>query len=171
MSGEVDPFYKSIAELRKLYEVGETTPTDVTKLFLDRIQRYDDQLLSYATVLHDMAIDHAAIFTEELRNGKVRGPLHGIPLAVKDLCDMSGVATMGGTAVLEQNIPTTDSTVIERLQRAGAIILGKLNLTEGAMGGYNPRRKVPKNPWNLAKWAGSSSVSYTHLTLPTSDLV
>ena len=70
---------------------------------------------------------------------------------------MSGVATMGGTAVLEQNIPTTDSTVIERLQRAGAIILGKLNLTEGAMGGYNPRRKVPKNPWNLAKWAGSSS--------------
>ena len=157
MSGEVGPFYKSIAELRKLYEVGETTPTDVTKLFLDRIQRYDDRLLSYATVLHETAIDQAAIFSEELRNGKVRGPLHGIPLAVKDLCDMSGVATMGGTAVLEQNIPTTDSTVIERLQRAGAIILGKLNLTEGAMGGYNPRRKVPKNPWNLAKWAGSSS--------------
>ena len=157
MAAETELFYKSIVDLRNLYDSGATTPLAVTKVFLERIGRYEDHLQSYATILHDAAIDRATLLTEELGKGIVRGPLHGIPLAVKDLCDMSGVATMGGTAVLEQNIPMVDSTVIERLQKAGAVILGKLNLTEGAMGGYNPRRAVPKNPWDVTKWAGSSS--------------
>ena len=64
---------------------------------------------------------------------------------------------MGGTAVLEENIPDYDSTVVSRLKATGAVILGKLNLTEGAMGGYNPKRDIPKNPWNIDRWAGSSS--------------
>ena len=157
MVAEAELFYKSIVDLQNSYESGETTPIAVTNLFLERIQRYDDQLQSYATVLNDAAIERATLLTEELRKGIVRGPLHGIPLAVKDLCDMSSVPTMGGTAVLEQNVPMIDSTVIERLQKAGAVILGKLNLTEGAMGGYNPRRAVPKNPWDVSKWSGSSS--------------
>ena len=150
-------YYRTISELGSLYENKETTPTEVTNSFLNRIAQHDGHLLSYATVLHDRALDQAALLTEELNAGKVRGPLHGIPLAVKDLCDMSGVPSMGGTAVLENNVPRNDSTVIDRLQNAGAVILGKLNLTEGAMGGYNPRRDVPRNPWNPGKWAGSSS--------------
>ena len=64
---------------------------------------------------------------------------------------------MGGTEVLSGNIPSFDSTVVERLTDAGAILLGKLNLTEGAMGGYNPKRQVPKNPWDKSRWSGSSS--------------
>ena len=156
-SAASDVFYKSISELSDLYKIKQTTPSEVTELFLQRIFEYDDQYLSYATVLHDDAVRRAELLTEELNKGKVRGPLHGIPIGIKDLCDMSGVKTMGGTAVLEDNVAQVDSTVVEKLQESGAVILGKLNLTEGAMGGYNPRRSVPKNPWDVNKWSGSSS--------------
>ena len=124
-SAASDVFYKSISELSDLYKRKQTTPSEVTELFLQRIFEYDDQYLSYATVLHDDAVQRAELLTEELNKGKVRGPLHGIPIGIKDLCDMSGVKTMGGTAVLEDNVAQVDSTVVEKLQESGAVILGK----------------------------------------------
>ena len=85
------------------------------------------------------------------------GPLHGVPVAVKDLCFTRGVRTMGGSKVYADHVPGFDATVVARLQSAGAILLGKLNLTEGAMGGYNPDFQIPLNPWNPDRWTGSSS--------------
>ena len=80
----------------------------------------------------------------EITDGEYRGPLHGIPIAVKDLCFTKGVRTMGGVEVLAGHVPAFDGTVIAKLESAGAILLGKLNLTEGAMGGYNRNFDIPQ---------------------------
>jgi len=149
--------YQNIQEITDSYSLGEQTPSTITEHILDRIEALDSTYLSYATVMKDEALREAEILSAEWSKGNIRSPLHGIPVAVKDLCYTKGIRTMGGTAVLEENIPNHDATVVSRLRSAGAVILGKLNLTEGAMGGYNPRRSVPKNPWNTDKWTGSSS--------------
>ena len=149
--------YQSAEEIGKSYRSSDITPTEVTESFLARIEQLDGELLSYATVTRDQALEDAEAATTMLKNGEDLGPLHGIPIAVKDLCFTKGTKTMGGTAVLEDFVPDFDSTVVSKLKSAGAILLGKLNLTEGAMGGYNPKRQAPKNPWNFSKWAGSSS--------------
>ena len=149
--------YLDIDSLGQAYRARKISPIEVLNHYLNRINELDSQLKSYATVMSDSAQKAAKELTKELETGTDRGPLHGIPIAVKDLCFTKGTKTMGGTAVLEDFVPSFDSTVVSRLQDAGAIILGKLNLTEGAMGGYNPKRQAPRNPWNHNKWAGSSS--------------
>ena len=149
--------YQNIQEITGSYSSGEQTASTITEHFLKRIEVLDPTYLSYATVMGNEALKQAEILSEEWSRNHIRGPLHGIPIAVKDLCYTKGIRTMGGTAVLEENIPNHDATVVSKLRSAGAVILGKLNLTEGAMGGYNPRRAVPKNPWNTKKWTGSSS--------------
>ena len=117
-----------------------------------------------------------------IASGNYLGPLHGVPIAVKDLCFTKGVPTMGATKALINHVPNFDCTVVQKLNAAGAVILGKLNLTEGAMAGYNPEFQVPVNPWGSHLRSGASSsgsgvataagsVSYTHLTLPTILLV
>jgi amidase len=87
--------------------------------------------------------------------------MHGVPIALKDLYAVAGVPNMGGSMALEDNIPAVDCSVVRRFREAGAVILGKLNTTEGAMGGYNeflnPGHQIPVNPWNPDRWAGSSS--------------
>ena len=93
----------------------------------------------------------------EITSGTYRGLLHGVPIAVKDLCFTKGVRTMGGTHALAEHVPHFDSTVVAKLESAGAVLLGKLNLTEGAMGGYNPKLQIPINPWNAERWSGASS--------------
>ncbi|HEX2464013.1 MAG TPA: amidase, partial [Thermoanaerobaculia bacterium] len=85
------------------------------------------------------------------------GPLHGVPIAVKDLCFTAGVRTTGGSAVRRDFVPTFDATVVQRLETAGAVLLGKLATTEGAMAGYNPEFEVPRNPWGEELWPGVSS--------------
>jgi len=150
--------YKSIQEIHNSYLDKIESPLSVTNHFLDRIQKIDKDFQSYATVMFDEAISAAEELSNQFdSNSKLDGKLFGIPVAVKDLCYTKGIQTMGGTAVLEGVKPDFDSTVVRKLKSAGAIILGKLNLTEGAMGGYNPKRAVPKNPWNRDKWTGSSS--------------
>ena len=94
---------------------------------------------------------------QDICAGTYRGPLHGVPVAVKDLCFTTGVRTMGGTKVLVDHVPAFDATVVARLHAAGAVLLGKLNLTEGAMGGYHPDFAIPVNPWHAERYAGASS--------------
>ena len=95
---------------------------------------------------------------QEIAAGRYRGPLHGVPIAVKDLCFTKGVRTRWATRRCEANlVPDFDATVVERLNAAGAVLLGKLNLTEGAMGGYHPDRDIPINPWDAGRWSGASS--------------
>ena len=93
----------------------------------------------------------------EIAAGPYRGPLHGVPVAVKDLCYTKGVPTMGGTPVLRGFVPDVDGTVVAKLRSAGAVILGKLNFTEGAMAGHHPDMGIPVNPWDPAMWPGVSS--------------
>lgn len=149
--------YMTITELAALIKSREISPVEVTEQMLSRIEDLDGRYMSYATVMADHARKAARQAEDEISGGRYLGPLHGVPIAVKDLCFTRGVRTMGGSKVYADHIPTYDSTVVARLESAGAILLGKLNLTEGAMGGYNPEFQIPRNPWNPDRWTGSSS--------------
>ena len=149
--------YKTITELSGLIKSREISAVEVTEAQLARIEAVDGKLKSYATVMADQAMADARRADEEIAAGTYRGPLHGIPVAVKDLCYTTGVRTMGGTQVLADHVPDFDATVVSRFREAGAVLLGKLNLTEGAMAGYNPKRQVPQNPWREDHWPGASS--------------
>ncbi len=135
----------------------EVSPVDLTERMLDRIGRIDPALKSYATVMSEDARETARAAEREIAAGKYRGPLHGVPIAVKDLCYTKGIRTMGGTAVRKDFVPDVDATVVSKLRAAGAVLLGKLNLSEGAAAGYNPALDVPLNPWNPDRWPGMSS--------------
>ena len=149
--------YRTISEVSALLRDKEISSVELTQHMLSRIGDLDKRLKSYATVMSDSAVEQARIAEEEISSGRYRGPLHGVPIAVKDLCYTRGVRTMGGCKVLKDHIPAFDSTVVKRFKDAGAVLLGKLNLTEGAMGGYQPDFQIPVNPWASDRWAGNSS--------------
>ena len=149
--------YSSLADVAKLIAARELLSIDLTQQLLDRIAAVDGRLQSYVTVMTDRAIASARRADAEIRAGRYRGPLHGVPIAVKDLCNTRGVRTMAGTKVLADFVPDFDATVVARLEAAGAVILGKLVLCEGAFGPYFPGLQVPVNPWDATRWSGVSS--------------
>ena len=149
--------FRTITELAALIKSKALSPVEVTETMLDRIQELDPQYKSYATVMPEQARSSAQAAERAIAAGNYLGPLHGVPIAVKDLCFTKGVATMGGAKALADHIPDFDGTVVRKLNAAGAVILGKLNLTEGAMAGYNPEFQVPVNPWGANLWSGASS--------------
>ena len=157
--GETPLHYKTITELAALIRSKALSPVDVTEAMLVRIQGQDPQYKSYATVMAEQARASAQAAERAIAAGNYLGPLHGVPIAVKDLYFTKGVATMGATKALKNHIPDFDCTVVQRLNAAGAIILGKLNLTEGAMAGYHPEFQVPVNPWGANLWSGASSAA------------
>ena len=149
--------YLSLQEIGRRIASKQLSPVTVTERMLGRIGRFDARLKSYATVMATQALADARAAEQEIAAGRYRGPLHGVPVAVKDLCYTKGVPTMGGTPVLREFVPDADGTVVAKLRGAGAVILGKLNLTEGAMVGYHPDMGIPVNPWDATKWPGLSS--------------
>ncbi len=149
--------YDGLIAVGKQIQSGSISSTEVTRQILARIDRLNPSLKAYATPLHDLAMQQAKTADDEIARGIVRGPLQGVPIAVKDLCYTKGVPTMGGTAALKDHRPDFDATVILRLRDAGSVLLGKLNTTEGAMAGYNPEFEAPVNPWNPDRWTGVSS--------------
>jgi amidase len=149
--------YASLASVARLIAARELRSIDITQELLDRIATVDGRLQSYVTVMADHAIASAGRADAEIRAGRYRGPLHGVPIAVKDLCNTRGVRTMAGSKVLADFVPDFDATVVARLEAAGAIILGKLALCEGAYGPYYPGFQVPVNPWDATRWSGVSS--------------
>ena len=149
--------FLTITELAGLIQGKQMSPVEVTEAMLGRIEALDGRYSSYATVMADQAMQSAARAENEITAGRYLGPLHGVPIAVKDLCFTRGVPTMGGTPVLSGHIPDFDATVISKLATAGAVLLGKLNLTEGAMAGYHPGFSIPVNPWDPERWTGASS--------------
>ena len=149
--------YASLVHVAGLLESRDISPIELTQLMLDRIGDVDSTLKSYATVTTERALDAARKAEEEISSGNYRGALHGIPIAVKDLCYTKGTRTMGGLAVRCDFVPDCDATVVSRLDEAGAVLLGKLNLTEGAMAGYHPDFDIPVNPWGAEYWSGASS--------------
>ncbi|MBV8187575.1 MAG: amidase [Alphaproteobacteria bacterium] len=150
--------YLSLSDLANRIRNGHLSSFQVTRAVLDRIEKLDRRLKSYAAVTPDRALSVAAQLDEEAGDGRrIRGPLHGVPIAVKDLCNTAGVATAAGMAIHMQHMPDKDATVVARLKAAGAVILGKLQMTEGAYGTHHPTVEPPKNPWNAAYWTGVSS--------------
>ena len=103
--------FKTISSLAPLIESGKLSPVEITRAQLDRIEQLDGTLHAYATVTADLALDQASQAEREITNGAYRGKLHGIPIAVKDLCNTNGIRTMGGSAVFADNIPDNDATV------------------------------------------------------------
>lgn len=152
-----DFYYMSLGEVARRIQSLDLSPVDLTRLMLERITKVDSELKSFATVMSEQALADAGASLREIEAGRYRGPLHGVPIGIKDLCYTKGVRTMGGTTVLRDFIPTFDSTVVSKLRAAGAVVLGKLNLSEGAAAGYNPAFGVPINPWRADRWPGMSS--------------
>ncbi len=149
--------FKTIVEAAGLLRSRQLSPVELTEKLLKRIEDLDGHLKGYGTLMADHAMGAARVAESEIALGEYRGLLHGVPVAVKDLCFTKGVRTMGGTKVLADHVPDFDATVVTRLEAAGAVLLGKLNMTEGAMAGYNPEFDIPLNPWNAGCWTGSSS--------------
>jgi amidase len=149
--------YLSLTEAARKIRNREISPVELTKSQLQRIESLDSRLNAYIQVLSDHALEQARQAESEIQAGRYRGPLHGIPIAVKDLFYTKGIATKGGLKALANFVPDYDSTAVERLEKSGAVLLGKLNLTEGAMAGYHRDFKIPRNPWAADRSPGFSS--------------
>ncbi len=151
--------YQPIHELTDAYRRGELTPTAVAEAYLARIDALDGRVGAYLTVVRDQALAAARESELRWRAGAPLGPLDGAPVALKDVLCTRGVRTTCGSKMLESFVPPYDATVVERLRAAGAVILGKTNMDEFAMGSstehsaFHPTR----NPWDLARVPGGSS--------------
>src|SRR5262245_15692985 len=150
--------FKSGRELAALIKSRDVSPVDVVRAYLDRIEALNPALNAFITVTADHARARAREAEKEIAAGKYRGPLHGIPYAPKDILATKGIRTTNGSKVTADWVPTYESTITARLNNAGAIMLGKLNLLEFAMGsgvvsGFGPAR----NPWDPAYGPGGSS--------------
>lgn len=131
--------------------------TEVTEAILARIDEIDGTYMSYLNVCAEHALARAAIADAEIAKGIHRGPLHGVPIAVKDLCFTTFAPTTGGTTIYAGFTPEYDATVVSRLGNAGSVIVGKLTMTEGAYTSHHPDIPYPPNPWGHDLWVGSSS--------------
>ena len=149
----------NLAEASRRIRTGAVNPTELTESCLERIRTYNPKINAWITVMRDQALAQAKVLGEEQRAGRIRGPLHGIPIGVKDNIDTAGVRTTAASAVFEDRVPVEDSEVVRRLKAAGAVLIGKCNLHEFAQGGtsaisfFGPIR----NPWKLERNAGGSS--------------
>jgi aspartyl-tRNA(Asn)/glutamyl-tRNA(Gln) amidotransferase subunit A len=149
----------SIGEAGRRIAARELSPVELTRAYLDRIERVDPRVNSYITVLAERALEQARALEAEIGRGQNRGPLHGIPIGLKDNIDTAGILTTAASAVYADRVPTEDAEVVRKLRDAGAVFLGKLNMHEFAYGGtsavthYGPVH----NPWNLEHHPGGSS--------------
>jgi len=143
----------------ELIQKRTVSPVELTQACLAQIQRLNPQLNAFITVTAESAMEAARKAEAEITHGAWKGPLHGIPLAIKDLVETAGVRTTAASAVLKDYIPQHDATIVQRLQAAGAVLLGKLNLHEFAYGGSAiiSHFGVTRNPWNTANITGGSS--------------
>jgi aspartyl-tRNA(Asn)/glutamyl-tRNA(Gln) amidotransferase subunit A len=153
-----DVLFESAARQAELIRTKQASPVELLRAHLDRIERLDDRLRAYVTVTREPALAAARRAEEAVMRGAPLGPLHGVTFAVKDQFATRGVRTTAGSRILADNVPTDDATVVARLAGAGGILLGKLNLTEFALGGtIDFPYGQPRNPWNTAHDTGGSS--------------
>ncbi|WP_274378878.1 amidase [Deinococcus cavernae] len=147
----------SISEVGSLYRSGSLTPLEVTQAALSRTEQQNARLNAFITVTADLALEQARQATRELQAGQDRGPLHGIPVALKDLVDVQGVKTTCSARILAGQVAAEDAVVTRRLREVGAVLLGKTNLLEFAYGVVHPDYGKTNNPWDLRRTAGGSS--------------
>jgi aspartyl-tRNA(Asn)/glutamyl-tRNA(Gln) amidotransferase subunit A len=154
-----DPATLTIDDARRLIAGKKLSPVEITRAYLARIEKLNPRLNAYITVTGDSALKEAQALEDELAKGRIRGPLHGVPIALKDNIDTAGVKTTAASALLADRVPKEDAVVVRKLRDAGAVFLGKLNMHEFAYGGtsavshFGPVR----NPWNTDYSPGGSS--------------
>jgi amidase len=149
--------YASLAEVCARIKSGALDSVTVTEHLLERIGALEPKLHSYVRVLGEDALADAARLDAAREAGAPLGALHGVPIALKDLLYTAGIPTASGTVVMRDFVPEEDATVVARLRAAGAVIIGKTQLTEGAFGVHHPELVAPVNPWNAERWTGVSS--------------
>ncbi|MCI0802639.1 MAG: amidase [Chloroflexi bacterium] len=149
--------FLSASELSDLMASKEVSPVEATEAYLERIESLDSKFRAYVTVTADLALEAAKRAEKEIARGDYRGPMHGVPVAVKDQIHTEGILTTGGSPVFNDFVPTVDATVIANLKAAGAVLLGKLNMTEFATTGLSHQFDPPRNPWDLERSTGGSS--------------
>ena len=152
-----DLHYRSLSDVCRRIKSGELTARQVTEAMLARIDRLEPELGAYARVTAEQAQSDAERLDGERASGKPLGLLHGVPVAVKDLFFTRGVVTASGTRVMADFTPDEDATAVVRLKAAGAVIIGKTKLWEGAFGVHHPDVRAPLNPWSSRHWTGGSS--------------
>ena len=130
-----DPTELTIAQAAQLIRAGALSPVELTRAYLERIERLNDRVNAYGTVTAALALEQAARLEAELADGRWRGPLHGIPIGLKDNIDTAGILTTAASAVYADRVPSEDAEVYRRLKEAGTVLLGKLNMHEFAYGG------------------------------------
>ena len=157
-SGSEELVLSSASRQAALMREKRLSPVELITTYLERIERLDERLRAFITVCGESALVEAKRAESEAARGEWRGPLHGIPFAVKDQLDTAGILTTSGSALLRGHVPAEDSTVVAKLKDAGGILIGKLNLTEFALGGtLRFPYGQPRNPWNDQHDPGGSS--------------
>jgi len=150
-------YYESLTTISQKIKVGEISSVEVTEKVLARIHQRDGQLRAYVRVLESESLQAAARLDRAQAAGQPTGLLHGVPIAIKDLLFTAGCPTGSGTQVMRDFVAQEDGTVVKKLKQAGAIIVGKTQMTEGAWAGYHPEATPPQSPWNAGYWPGTSS--------------
>lgn len=149
----------TIADASELLRRKQISPVELTSACLDQIERLNPTINAFITVMRDSALAEARAAEAEINAGHWRGPLHGIPIGLKDLIDTAGVKTTCGSALFADRVPTEDAYIVQCLRRAGAVLIGKQNLQEFAYGGTSTSSFFGPvhNPWDLERIAGGSS--------------
>jgi aspartyl-tRNA(Asn)/glutamyl-tRNA(Gln) amidotransferase subunit A len=156
---DADLAFKPATEIRSMIAAKQISSVEITQLYLDRIDALDSQLNSYLTVTTDIALRGAKAADDATMRGEDLGPLHGVPISIKDLEMTKGIRTTSGSLVYKDRIGTYDSVVVERVKKAGAVILGKTNTPEYGIIGHTENRLGDhcRNPWNTERTTGGSS--------------
>jgi amidase len=149
--------YLTLTEVGQHIAKREISSLEATQTLLARIEKLGPALHAFALVTADMALEQARTVDAEIARGIHRGPLHGVPVAVKDLCWIAGTPTGAGMAPGLRRIATEDATLVRRLKDAGAVLIGKTELSEGAYSDHHAAITPPANPWNTNYWTGISS--------------
>jgi aspartyl-tRNA(Asn)/glutamyl-tRNA(Gln) amidotransferase subunit A len=154
-----DPAQLDLGDAARGVRARSLSPVDLTKACLERIDRLDRRLNAFITVTPERALADARNAESEITQGRWRGPVHGIPIALKDNVDTAGVRTTAASALFAERVPTGDAEVVRRLKASGAIVLGKLNMHELGMGSTSAISHFGPvhNPWDLERIAGGSS--------------
>jgi aspartyl-tRNA(Asn)/glutamyl-tRNA(Gln) amidotransferase subunit A len=149
----------TISQLSELFRQKKLSPVEITQACLQRIHELNPTLNAFITITTEQALQQAAVAEKEIKNGSWRGPLHGVPIALKDLIDTAGIKTTAASGVYQNRIPDEDATIVKQLKKAGAVIIGKTNMHEFALGATSAVSffGAVRNPWNPDYVSGGSS--------------
>lgn len=144
--------YLSLLDVSSQLRQRRLSPVELTQAILARIARLDPHLNAYIRITAESALADARRAEQEIARGTDRGPLHGVPVAVKDIFDIKGIPTTAGMGIRANAVADEDATVVRRLRSAGAVMLGKLSMTEGAYAEHRTPFAAPRNPWHDARF-------------------